>query len=276
MNMPSRSAVSTVLLAAVFILALARVTSVLEQTPQPDAGYLLEALVKNESLSWGVQRQPDHRTPIAGPLALRCLEGKGFWIGDPGEKRVYLTFNCGWENGLTGSTLDTLKKHQVTAAFFVTGEYAEKNPELVRRMADEGHLLGSHGYTHRSFPLLSEAEMKRELVATSEKITGLTGARPLFFRPPSGDFNRRTLDAAQEMGFTSVFWSLSYPDWDTSRQPGRQAALQRITGDIHPGAIIQLHTVSASSNEALGDAIETLRSQGYSLGSLTELQPLRQ
>lgn len=253
-------------------LLLSRATSCLEQTPRSDSGFLVEAATRSEFLSWGVQRRTGQQPPQADPLSLRCLEGKGIWIGDTGTKRVYLTFNCGWENGLTPLTLDTLQKHQTPAAFFVTGEYAARNPGLVKRMAAEGHLLGTHGETHRSFPLLSEAEARRELVVSSEKIARLTGVKPRHFRPPSGEFNRSTLKLAQELGYTTVFWSLSYPDWDVAQQPGRQAAFQRVIGDIHPGAIIQLHTVSASSNQALGDIIQELKTQGYTLGALDELK----
>ena len=261
-----------ILTGVTLFLLLSPSTSSLEQTPGIDSGYLVEAAAGSDSLSWGVQRRSGQQPPQADPLSLRCLEGRGIWIGDTGTRRVYLTFNCGWENGLTRLTLDTLQQHQVPAAFFLTGEYAGRNPELVKRMAAEGHLLGTHGETHRSFPLLTEAEARRELIVSSEKIARLTGVKPRYFRPPGGEFNRLTLKLAQELGFTTVFWSLSYPDWDVAQQPGRQAAFKRVISDIHPGAIIQLHTVSSSSNQALGDIIQELKAQGYTLGTLDELK----
>lgn len=255
------------------LAGLAAKTSLLQDIPRFDSGFLVEAIVKGESLSWGVQRNSQHQTPTPDPYSVRCLEGKGFWIGPKDSKQVYLTFNCGWENGLTGRTLDLLREHQAPAAFFVTGDYAAKNPDLVMRMAAEGHQVGTHGETHRSFPQLSEAEMRRELALSSEKIGQLTGIKPRYFRPPSGSFNQRVLSLAYEMGYTTVFWSLSYPDWDTGQQPGRSWVFQRVMGDIHPGAVIQLHTVSTSNNEALGDIIKELRGQGYVLGRLNEISP---
>jgi len=224
--------------------------------------------------SWGMQKRPGNQPPLVDARLQNALAGKGFWIGDTSQKKIYLTFDCGWENGLTGQILDTLKEHQVPAAFFLTGSYISRNPELVKRMAAEGHCLGNHSQTHRSFPALSNREIQEELKAVNEAIYQLTGQQPRFFRPPNGEFDRRTLEIAEEMGLKTLFWSLAYRDWEVDRQPGKEAAFHQVVDYVHNGAVILLHAVSQSNAEALGEIIETLKAEGYIFALPDELEKI--
>lgn len=225
----------------------------------------------NIGYSWGMQRKTGNQPPLVDARLQNALEGKGFWIGDTSQKKIYLTFDCGWENGFTSHILDTLKEQQVPATFFLTGNYISRNPELVKRMAAEGHCLGNHSQTHRSFPTLSDGEIREELQAVNGAIYQLTGQQPYFFRPPNGEFDRRSLEIASEMGLKTLFWSLAYRDWEVDRQPGKEVAFHQVVDYVHNGAVILLHAVSQSNAEALGEIIEALKAAGYTFALPTEL-----
>ncbi|MDH7480036.1 MAG: polysaccharide deacetylase family protein [Syntrophomonadaceae bacterium] len=238
-----------------------------DPAPHPD-----QNLIFNQAFSWWFQRQPDHQAPQIDPLMSKLLQGRGLWIGDTSKKQIYLTLDCGYENGYTAIFLDVLKRHQVTAIFFVTGSYVENNPELVRRMAAEGHLIGNHSETHPSFPRLSDEEKRQEIQALNQRVEQLTGQTPRYFRPPSGEFDWRTLSVAREMGCRTVFWSLAYRDWLVDQQPGREEARRQVLDNVHNGAIILLHAVSRSNCEAFDQVLSELKQQGYSFGTLDEIE----
>lgn len=225
----------------------------------------------NQAFSWWFLRQPDHQTPKVDPLMSRLLEGRGLWIGDTSKKLIYLTLDCGYENGYTANFLDVLEKHQVPAIIFVTGSYVENNPELVRRMAADGHLIGNHSETHPSFPQLSDEEKRQEIQSLNQRVAQLTGQTPRYFRPPAGEFDWRTLSVAREMGCRTVFWSLAYCDWLVDQQLGKEEARRQVLDNVHNGAIILLHTVSRSNSEAFDQVLSELKQQGYRFGTLDEI-----
>ncbi len=178
---------------------------------------------------------------------------------------ILLTFDQGYENGYTGKILDVLKEKQVTAIFFLTGDYAKQEHALVERMIDEGHVLGNHGMTHGSLPFLSPEELETEVMSLHNYVLEEYGYEMQYFRPPCGEYSEAALSAVKELGYHTVFWSFAYVDWLTDQQPDRASALERITGGAHPGAIYLLHSVSKTNSEVLGEAIDCLREQGYTL-----------
>lgn len=179
------------------------------------------------------------------------------------EKTLYLTFDEGYENGYTAAILDTLKEKQVPAVFFITGDYLDKEPELVGRMIAEGHAVGNHSENHPSFPDISTAEQQTEITTLSDKMQQQFQYTMTLFRPPCGEFSEQVLATVQQMGYKSVFWSFAYKDWDADGGMGADAALQKTVGALHDGAIYLLHAVSPDNAAMLPDFIDAARAAGY-------------
>ena len=184
---------------------------------------------------------------------------------------MYLTFDEGYENGYTAQILDVLKKTNTPAAFFVTGPYIKTQSELVKRMADEGHVVGNHTVNHPSMPDVSDEVLKKELSDLDGMYYDLTKKNMKFLRPPRGEFSERTLALSKEMGYKSVFWSVAYADWDTNKQKGTENAIKQVTSQFHNGAIILLHAVSSDNANALEQIINIAKEQGYTFKSLEDL-----
>ena len=186
------------------------------------------------------------------------------------DKVLYLTFDVGYDNGYTGMILDTLKEKNVPAAFFCTVGEMESDPESIIRMINEGHIVGNHTDTHPSMDELSRTEMMKEIKAFDDYIRTNFGYSSPYFRFPKGEYSDCALDLVGSLGYTSVFWSLAYADWDTSAQKGAQYAVDTVISRIHPGAVILLHAVSSDNAQGLGEIIDTARSMGYEFRSLDE------
>lgn len=226
----------------------------------------------NTNTSWSFKRMKDHE-PVTAYNTVDISKYGGYFIKNTDEKVVYLTFDEGYENGYTPTILDVLKENNVKAAFFITGDYLKREPELVTRMAEEGHIVGNHSVTHPEFPSLDEQEIYDEIVTLADKYEALVGKKmDPFFRPPAGKYSERVLYLVRKLGFRTIFWSMAYKDWDTSAQPGKDVAYQHVIDNYHNGAIILLHAVSQSNTEALDSIIKELKAQGYRFGSLYELE----
>ena len=163
------------------------------------------------------------------------------YIGDPAEKTLYLTFDAGYENGSTEKILDTLKAQQVPAAFFLVGNYIEKNADLVRRMVDEGHIVGNHSTTHPVFPEISRNQMASELYGVDKYMQETYGYKMKYFRFPTGAYSENALELCTSVGYKSTFWSIAYDDWDTANQKGYDYGFEKVTSRLHPGTVILLH-----------------------------------
>lgn len=187
------------------------------------------------------------------------------------DKRMYLTFDCGYEyKNLTANILDTLKEKQVKAAFFLTGDYVKKNPTLVRRMIDEGHIVGNHSWGHKSFPTISREKMAQEIWQLEDYIKKNFNYESKYFRFPSGEHSDCSLELVSSMGYKSIFWSVAYADWDTAKQPTKESAVNTVTSRYHNGAVILLHAVSQANADGLGEMIDIANSQGYVFKTLDE------
>lgn len=229
--------------------------------------------LSNEAIHWGFKKSQDHKPPFAGEKYEKILKNHGsFYLGNTDKKEIYLTFDNGYENGYTDDILDTLKEKKVPATFFVTGHYLKKQPELIKRMANEGHIVGNHSWHHPDLTKVSDTRFKKEIKMVEDEFTRITGKKGMsFIRPPRGIFSERTLALSEELGYKNVFWSLAFVDWKTDQQKGWKYAYNNIMKQIHPGAIILLHTVSKDNAEALPKVIDDLRKKGYTFKSLNDL-----
>jgi len=221
---------------------------------------------------WGFKKNTDHQVPDVGKYK-EILEKYGAYYADlSGDKNIYLTFDNGYEQGYTEQVLDVLKEENVPATFFVTGHYVKSEPDLIKRMVDENHIVGNHSYHHPDFTILTKEKMKEELEVLEEAVAKVSDQQHMqYMRPPKGLFNEETLKWSKDLGYTHVFWSLAFSDWNTDKQKGWEYAYDQVMDQIHPGAIVLLHAVSADNAEALSHMIKELRKQGYSFKSLDDL-----
>ena len=223
--------------------------------------------------NWGLSFPAEGQPPAGNVAADRLAEYGAFYLGDTNEKRIYLTFDAGYENGYTPAILDTLKKHGVPACFFVVGHYLESAPDLVKRMVAEGHTVGNHTHSHPDMAQIGERQaFLAELTAVEDAYAALTGQRmPPIYRPPRGVYSEENLRMASEAGYHTLFWSLAYVDWYVDKQPTRREALDKLVGRIHPGAVVLLHSTSATNAAVLDEVITKWKEMGYTFGSVTEL-----
>ena len=231
------------------------------------------------ALSWYCRRTKDHTQPKL-PQEFEFITKHGAFYADRSnqdpnakEKTVYLTFDAGYENGNVRKTLDVLKMNNTPAAFFILSNLVKSEPDLIKRMGEEGHLVCNHTSKHKDMSTLkSFQEFTQELTALEiiyKECTGRELAK--YFRPPEGKFSESTLEFSDKMGYKTIFWSFAYADWDNQAQPDKSAAKRKILDNMHNGAVILLHPTSSTNAEILDDVIKELKSQGYRFGTLDEL-----
>ncbi len=234
--------------------------------------------VSAEITNWGLSFQTPGQPPVgnASSQDLEALSAR--YLGDPSQPVIYLTFDCGYENGNMPAILDALKKHHASGTFFVVGNFLKTEPDLVRRMVDEGHLIGNHTMTHPDMSRISNIDSFRaELEGVEQLYEEITGTpMPKLYRPPQGKFNKENLRQAQSLGYTTVFWSLAYVDWYADNQPTREQAFEKLLPRIHNGAIVLLHSTSSTNAQILDELLTKWEQAGYTFGNLSDLalQPL--
>ena len=223
--------------------------------------------------SWGLSFRQEGAAPIGNADAAHLRQYDAAYIGNTGEKVLYLTFDAGFENGFTAGILDTLKKHQVSASFFLVGNYIEKNADLVRRMAAEGHTVGNHTMHHYDMSKLSDkASFSKELTDLEDLYRQTVGQEmPRFYRPPQGIYSEENLRMAKELGYKTVFWSLAYVDWNQDAQPTAEQAFSKLLPRTHDGAVVLLHSTSKTNAEILDQLLTKWKDMGYRFGTIGEL-----
>jgi len=223
--------------------------------------------------SWGLSFRQEGEAPVASADRQQLAAYDAAYIGNTGEKVLYLTFDAGYENGCTEKILDTLKAHQVKAAFFLVGNYIEKNADLVRRMVREGHTVGNHTMHHHDMSRLSDkgafSKELTDLEALYRETTGQEMAK--FYRPPQGIYSEENLKMAKELGYKTVFWSLAYVDWNNDDQPTAEAAFSKLLPRTHDGAVVLLHSTSKTNAEILDELLTRWKEMGYRFGTVEEL-----
>ena len=226
-----------------------------------------------ETGSWGLSFRQEGMPPIGNAGKDQLARYDAAYIGNTDEKVLYLTFDAGYENGCTAQILDVLKANDVPAAFFLVGNYIEKNPDLVRRMVLEGHTVGNHTMHHYDMSKLSDkAAFSKELTGLEELYKQTVGAEmPKYYRPPQGIYSEENLKMAQELGYKTVFWSLAYVDWNNDSQPTPEQAFAKLLPRTHNGAVVLLHSTSKTNAQILNELLGKWKAGGYRFGTVEEL-----
>lgn len=241
--------------------------------------YIKEAMEKQSSKAasadgnWGLSFQSEGGLPVGNATADYLKKFNAYYVGNPEEKSIYLTFDAGYDNGYTEHILNVLKKHNIKAAFFVVGNLVRDKPELVKRMAKEGHIVGNHTFTHPDMSAISDKEaFKIELGKLETEYKEAVGSdMKKFYRPPQGKYSESNLSMAKELGYTTVFWSLAYVDWYENDQPTKATADEKLTKRLHNGAIVLLHSTSKTNSDILDELLTEWEQLGYSFKTLDEL-----
>ncbi len=248
------------------VLALGSLAA--RRTPEPDA----------ETGAWGLSFRTEGECPVGSATAEELAKYGAAFVGSGDEKVIYLTFDAGYENGNTGPILDVLASRGVKAAFFVVGSFVEQNPDLVRRMAQEGHLVGNHTWHHWDMSKISDERVFSDELSSLAKLYEQTVGSPMprYYRPPQGVYSEDNLRMAQKLGYHTVFWSLAYVDWYQDRQPTSEQAFAKLIPRIHNGAVVLLHSTSATNAAILDELLTRWEEMGFRFGTLDELFPAQE
>lgn len=227
----------------------------------------IDTNLDNTKISWWYKPNKTHTTPeVNKDIKFDLSKYDALYVGNTDEKVIYLTFDEGYENGYTSKILDTLKANDVKAIFFVTSPYVKGNPELIKRMVDEGHIVGNHSNTHPSMPTVTgdETKFNNEFKDVEDKFKDITGQDiPKFFRPPMGEYSEKSLAMTKNLGYKTIFWSFAYHDWDVNKQPDPSNAKQTMLNSVHNGCVMLVHAVSKTNTEILDEVIKEIKAQGY-------------
>ena len=231
------------------------------------------SILQPEAANWGLSFQEEGQRPVGNAAVAELQPYHAYYAQDTNEKIIYLTFDCGYENGNTPAILDALKKHQVSATFFTVGTFLEAEPDLVKRMVAEGHTLGNHTWHHPDMSAISTIDaFSEELSSTADAYRQITGEEmPHYYRPPQGKYSTENLQMAKDLGYSTFFWSLAYVDWYQDNQPSKEEAFAKLLGRIHPGAIVLLHNTSSTNAAILDELLTRWEEMGYHFGTLQEL-----
>ena len=229
--------------------------------------------IQAETENWGLGFGAEGTTPTGNASTEELKKYDACYVGDTSKKVIYLTFDCGYENGNSEKILDALKKHNATGTFFVVGNFLETSPDIVKRMHEEGHLVGNHTYHHPDMSNISSLEaFQKEMDDVAELYQKITGEEMIkLYRPPQGKYNIENLKMAKQLGYHTFFWSLAYVDWYENDQPTPEQAYAKLLPRIHPGAIVLLHSTSKTNGEILDELLTKWEDMGYSFASLEEL-----
>lgn len=223
--------------------------------------------------NWGLGFGAEGEKPTGNVSPEELKQYDTYYVGEGDDKVIYLTFDCGYENGNTQNILDALKKHKVKATFFVVGHFLESSPDLVKQMVADGHTVGNHTYHHPDMSSISDmASFEKEIGDVETKFKEITGEKMTkFYRPPQGKYSTENLKMAQKLGYHTFFWSLAYVDWYEDDQPTPEEAYEKLLGRIHPGAIVLLHNTSKTNGDILDELLTKWEDMGYHFGTLSDL-----
>ena len=229
--------------------------------------------VLSSSENWGLSFPEEGTLPTANASIEELKQYDAYYAQDTDEKILYLTFDCGYENGATPAILDALKKHKAPAAFFVVGNFVRDNPDLIRRMTEEGHTVANHTLSHPDMSKISSVEnFQKELSGVESLYKEITGTDMIkYYRPPQGIYSTENLKMAQQLGYQTFFWSLAYVDWQQDDQPTHEEAFDKLLSRVHPGAVVLLHNTSKTNGEIMEELLSKWEEMGYTFRPLSDL-----
>lgn len=231
------------------------------------------SIPENKKIGWGIKRKENHEQPDLGAYNRKTLEEfEGIGMGNSESKKIYLTFDEGYEAGYTESILQTLDECNITATFFLTAHYINTQEQLVAKMIEKGHIIGNHTVNHKSMPNLTLEEMQKEIMDLHIVVKEKFNYEMKYLRPPMGEYSKRSLEKTKQLGYTTVMWSFAYLDYDEKKQPSVEEAREKIIDNIHSGEIMLLHGNSKTNAEVLKDVINEIKSEGYTFCSLDEFE----
>ena len=227
----------------------------------------------NKKIGWGIKRNDNHEQPDVGNVNRKILDKyQGLYMGNKEQKLVYLTFDLGYEAGYTPKILEVLKQNEVKATFFITAHYVNTQPDLVKQMIDEGHIVGNHTVNHKSMPSCSLDTIKKEVMDLHSAIYEKFGYEMKFIRPPKGEYSERTVAYTNTLGYTSVMWSFGYDDWDEKKQGREEYGKKKILDNVHNGEIMLLHATSKDNANILEDVIKEIKNMGYEFRNIDQFE----
>lgn len=227
----------------------------------------------NKKIGWGIKRNDNHEQTDVGNVNRKILDKyQGLYMGNKEQKLVYLTFDLGYEAGYTPKILEVLKQNEVKATFFITAHYVNTQPDLVKQMIDEGHIIGNHTVNHKSMPSCSLETIKKEVMDLHSAIYDKFGYEMKFIRPPKGEYSERTVAYTNTLGYTSVMWSFGYDDWDEKKQGREEYGKKKILDNVHNGEIMLLHATSKDNANILDDVIKEIKNMGYEFRNIDQFE----
>ena len=232
----------------------------------------VQTSVLADSQNWGLGFGKSGEKPTGNATVAEMKQYNAYYMAEGEDKVLYLTFDCGFENGNTEPILDALKKHNAPATFFVVGHFLESAPDIVKRMVAEGHTVGNHTYHHPDMSQIADqVSFQKEMDAVQDKFREVTGVElSMYYRQPQGKYSTANLQMARDMGYATFFWSLAYVDWNKDAQPSHEEAFEKLCGRIHPGAIVLLHSTSQTNGEILDELLSKWEEMGYTFRPLSD------
>lgn len=229
--------------------------------------------LSTKKIEWGIKRNDNHEQPDLGSVNKRIIdEANGIAMGNKESKKIYLTFDEGYEAGYTEKILEVLKQNDVKACFFITAHYVNTSPELVQKMIDEGHTIGNHTVNHKSMPSLTTEQIKEEVMKLHQTVYEKFNYEMKYIRPPKGEYSEKSVAYCNTLGYTTVMWSFAYDDWNEQKQGREDYARKKILDNIHNGAVILLHGNSKDNTNVLDYCIKEIKKMGYEFTTLDNFE----
>ena len=229
--------------------------------------------LSNKKIGWGIKRADNHSQPDVGAKNKEILDKyEGYCLGSNMSKKIYLTFDAGYEAGYTEKILEVLKQNDVKACFFITAHYVNTKPELVQKMIDDGHIIGNHTVNHKSMPDINLETIKKEVMDLHTSIYQKFGYEMKYIRPPKGEYSEKTVSYTNTLGYKTIMWSFAYDDWDENKQGRESYGKDKILKNVHNGEIMLLHSTSKDNANILDECIKETKKMGYEFKSLDEFE----
>ena len=260
---------NSLMICLIFVFAFSVINMQNNETLQTSS----TGVVSDKKIEWGIKRGDNHEQPELGAENKRIIdEYEGISMGNSEKPYIYLTFDCGYEAGYTEKILEVLKQNDVKATFFITGHYLNSQSDLVKRMIDEGHIIGNHTADHICMPESANEEIKDDVMELHTALYDKFGYEMKYIRPPKGEYSERTVEYTNTLGYTTVMWSFAYDDWDENKQGREEYGKSKVLDNVHNGEVMLLHSTSKDNSNILDYCIKEIKNMGYEFKSLDEFE----